>query len=481
MIQVEASTFEEVVKEQVWKDAMAKEYKSIMKNDVWDIMSRPKGRSVVTSKWLYKIKHGADGSIEKYKARFVACGFSQKEGEDYDDIFAPMARYTTIRSIVALTEIQGWTLHQMDVKIAFLHGLLQEMYVEQPPGFEVYDRKTHVCRLKKAPYGLKQAPRSWYACIYSYLMKLGFTRSNVDPNLYFKTIQECKRKLASKFEMKDLGLMHYFLGLEVWQKLGEIFLSQEKYVVKLLKRFGLVKCNSLPTTMELNFKKLCGEVVGSDLANPSEYKQLVGALMFLVNTGPDICFAINTLNQFMTEPHHVHWVTAKHVLRYLHGTINLGMRYDFGNIRLHGYIDTNWAANVVDRKSTFGCYFNMGSAMVSWMSWKQKSVALSTAKAMYIAASLAICEAIWLRKLFRELFEQVLDTIVIYCDNKSGIRLSKNHVFHDKSKHIEIRYHFIRDIVQRGVMRLLHISINAQIADILTKALPKRNFLVFRE
>lgn len=182
-------------------------------------------------------------------------------------------------------------------------------------------------------------------------------------------ILECKRKLASEFEMKDLGLMHYFLGLEVWQKLGDIFLSQGKYVVKLLERFGMIKCKPLPTPMEMNFKKLCGEIAGSDLANLSEYRQLVGALMFLVNTRPDICFAVNTLSQFMTEPHHVYWVAAKHVLRYLHGTINLGLRCVVGDVKLHEYTDADWVGSVVDRKSTSRC-FSLGSAMISWMSRK---------------------------------------------------------------------------------------------------------------
>jgi len=218
----------------------------------------------------------------------------------------------------------------MDVKTAFLHGSLEEeVYVEQPEGFEVHNRQTHVFRLKKALYGLKQAPRSWYEMIDSYLMKLGFTSSEVDPNLYFKVendkplilvlyvddlfltganplIHQCKRELAFEFDMKDLGLMHYFLGLEVWQKPGEIFLSQGKYVVKLLERFGMVDCKSVTTPRELKFKKLCGSVVGPDFINPSEYRQLIGALMFLVNSHPDICFAVNTLSQFMVEPHHIH-------------------------------------------------------------------------------------------------------------------------------------------------------------------------------
>eukprot|EP00253_Pinus_taeda_P036255 PITA_36255 len=287
----------------------------------------------------------------------------------------------------------------MDVKTTFLHdSIKEEVYVEQPEGFEIHNQKSHVCRLKKALYALKQAPRAWYERIDSYLMKLGFTKSEVDPNLYFKVeddkpltlvlyvddlfltdanplIHKCKRELDSEFEMNDLGLMHYFLGLEVWQKLGEIFLSQGKYVVKILERFG----------------------------------------------------------------------------------------------------------NVVDRKSTFGCYFSLGSTSISWISRKQKSVALSTTEAEYIAASMASCEAVWLKKLFSELFGYTLDTTVILCNNQSGIQLSENLVFHDCSKHIDIKYHFIRDMVQRGAIRLHHLRTDLQVADILTKPLGKVKFLTFRE
>eukprot|EP00253_Pinus_taeda_P017331 PITA_17331 len=187
--------------------------------------------------------------------------------------------------------------------------LQEEVYVEQPKGFEVEDRTTHVCRLKKALYGLKQASR---AC---------------EPLMI-----ECKKELASEFEMKDLGLMHYFLGLEVWQRPGEIFFSQVKYVVKLLERFGMIECKSLATPTEMNFKKLCGEAARLDMANPSEYRELIGALMFLVNTCPYICYAVNTLIQFMIEPLHAHWVAAKHILRYLHGMITLGLRYSTGDV-----------------------------------------------------------------------------------------------------------------------------------------------------
>jgi hypothetical protein len=208
-----------------------------MKNDVWEIMPRPEGKSVVTSKWVYKIKDVVNGSIDKYNAIFVARGFSQHEGEDYDETFSPISRYTSIRAIIYLATSMGWSLHQMDVKTIFLNGLMEEeVYIEQPQGFEVHLRETHVCILKKALYGLKQAPRAWYARVGSYLMRIGFSKSYVDPNLYYKVVNyapmilllyvddlfpigvnpliiQCKRDLSYEFDMKDHGLMHYYLGL----------------------------------------------------------------------------------------------------------------------------------------------------------------------------------------------------------------------------------------------------------------------------
>jgi hypothetical protein len=273
----EPSTFEEVADQQVWKDAMVEEYNSIMKNDVWEVVPRPEGKSVVTSRWLYKIKHVADGSIEKYKARFVARGFSQVEGVDYDETFALVARYTLIRAVISIAAEMGWKIHQMDVKTAFLNGLIQEeVYIEQPQGFEVHGRESHVCRLKKALYGLKQAPRAWYSRIDTYLQQMGFEKSEADPNLYYivvgddplilvlyvddlfitgveRLIDGCKQSLASEFEMKDIGLMHYFLGLEVWQEPGHIFLGQGKYVVDILKRFQMEDCRPMSTPMITSF------------------------------------------------------------------------------------------------------------------------------------------------------------------------------------------------------------------------------------
>jgi hypothetical protein len=204
--------------------------------------------------------------------------------------------------------------------------------------------------------------------------------------------------------------------------------------------------------------------------------------MYLVNTRPDICFAVNTLSQFMVEPRQEHWVAAKHVLRYLRGTMEYGLRYlGDGEVKLQGYSDSDWAGSATDRKSTSGCCFSLGSTMISWFNRKQTSVALSSAEAEYMAASTASCEAIWLHKLLAGLFDQELDPTVIYCDNQSCIKLSENPVFHDRSKHIEIRYHFIRDRVQKGAVKLQYIPTDQQVVDILTKPLAKGKFEAFRD
>jgi hypothetical protein len=386
---------------------------------------------VVSSRWLFKIKHPAGGSIENYKARFVAHGFSQKEGIDCEETFAPVARYTSIRTIIALAAKMKWKLHQMDVKTTFLNGLIEEeVYIEKPQGFEVEDRKSHVCRLKKALYGLKQVPRAWYGRIDSFLTSLGFTKSKADSSLYFKImnnepvilllyvddlfltgeeklITECKKRLASEFEMKDLGLMHYFLGLEVWQSPERIFLNQGKYTVEILKRFDMLECKPMNTPIEAKLKLLV-----------DTSSELIDSLMYPTNTRLDICFAVNTLSQFLVEPRCVHLVAAKHVMRYLKGTIDYGLSYDGDHdFTLSGYTDADWAGSVSDRKSTSGCCFSLGSAMISWQSRKQSSIALSTTEAEYIAACSASCEAIWLRKLLTDLFDLEVRATLILCDN----------------------------------------------------------------
>jgi hypothetical protein len=447
LLEEEPTSFEEDIQRKEWADAMTEEYQFIMKNEVWEIVPRPKSKYVVSSRWLFKIKHVADGSIEKYKTRFVTRGFYQKEGIDYEETSAPVARYTSIKTIIALAAKMKWKLHQMDVKTTFLNGVIEEeVYIDKPQGFEVEDRKYHVCRLKKALYRLKQAPRSWYGHIDNFFMSLGFTKSKEYSNLYFKVmndepvilvlyaddlfltreeklINECKKRLSSEFEMKYLGLMHYFLGLEVWKSPKRIFLNQGKYTVEILKRFNMLECKSMNTPMEAKLKLLVD--TSSDFIDATLYKQIIGSMMYLTNTRPDICFVVNTLSQFLVEPRHVHLVAIKHVMRYLKGTIDCGLSYDRDHdFTLSGYTDADWAGSVSDKKRTSGCCFSLGLAMISWRSRKQSSIALSIAEVEYIVACSASCKAIWIQNLLTGLFDLEMEAATILCDNQSCIKMT---------------------------------------------------------
>jgi hypothetical protein len=291
---------------------MVEEYDSILHNDVWEVVLRTVGKSVVTSRWLYKTEYATDGSIEKHKAHFVAQGFSQIEGVDYDETFAPVARYTSIRSIIAIATEMGWSIHQMDVKTTFLNRFIdEEVYIEQPQGFEVTERETHMCLLRKALYDLKQDPRAWYSRIDTYLLQMGFEKRDVDPNLYYiirgedtlililyvddffitgaeDLIATYKLGLASDFEMSDIGLMHYFLGMGVWQEESHIFLGQGKYVADILSRFQMEDCRPMSTPMITNWKKL--SALDSQLVDVIVYMQLIGSLMYLLT--PDQIFVL---------------------------------------------------------------------------------------------------------------------------------------------------------------------------------------------
>jgi hypothetical protein len=331
----------------------------------------------------------------------------------------------------------------MDLKTTFLNGVIEEeVYIEHQEDFEVYGRESHVCRLKRALYGLKQAPKAWYESIDSYLQGMDYVKNEADSNLYYimtgeeplilvlyvgdlfltssrRLITDCKRDLASEFDMKDLGSMHYFLGLEVWQRNGEICLGRGKYIVEILKRFRMQDYQPMSTHMVTNWKKI--DASKQEAVDSTLYMQLIGSLMYLVNTRPNICFVVNTLSRVMVEPRRAHWTVGKHMLRYLRGTVEYGLRYARGDgVKLMGYTNADWASNAVDRKNTSNCCFSLGSGVVSWFNGKQNSIALSFAEAEYIAA----CEAVWHRKLLMALLGQELELTIIHCDNQSCIKLS---------------------------------------------------------
>ena len=502
---IEPETFEEAVKDKSWQKAMENEIAMIEKNSTWELVSRPSDKPVIGVKWVYKTKLNLDGSVQKNKARLVAKGYSQKPGIDFNETFAPVARLDTIRTLVALAAQKGWRLFQLDVKSTFWNGVLhEEVYVDQPPGFVIKDREDGVYRLKKALYGLKQAPRAWYEEINSYFTKAGFQRSPNEATLYVKTAEsgilivslyvddiiytgsssklmlEFKTEMMKQYEMTDLGLLHHFLGLGVIQTESYIFLHQKKYAKTLLDKFGFKDYKSITTPLAVNEK--LSKVDGSEQADESLYRQIVGSLLYLTATRPDIMFAASLLARFMHGPTRKHMGTAKRVLRYIQGTLDYGIAYENGKETvLIDHCDSDWSGSEDDMKSTSGYAFNLGSGVFSWASVKQSSVALSTAEAEYVSAVEATAQAIWLRFVLSDFGEEHVEPTTILCDNTSAIAITKNPVHHHKTRHINRRFHFIRDALQNGEIDLMYCKTEEQVADILTKALAKDRFEYLRK
>jgi protein associated with RNAse G/E len=408
--------------------------------------------------------------------------------------------------LIALATKYHWKLHQLDVKSDFLNGeLKEEVYLTQPEGFVKSGQEHLVCKLKKALYGLKQAPRSWYEKIDSFFLQQGFMRSKSDPNLYTKfdekghvvlislyvddliitgnsekLISGIKKQMSQVFEMKDLGELHYCLGLEVWRNVGQTFVSQGKYVREVLKKFKMDQCKVSYAPMQQNTKLHCDD--GSKEVNDTVYRQMVGSLNYLTTTRPDIAYSVSVLSHFMAKPLEIHWNAAKGVLRYLKGTIDYGIKYtDSFDVELTGYSDSDWAGNSDDRRSTTGYAFGIGSRIVSWSSKKQPTVSLSSIEAEYKALCEATCEVVWLRRLLQDVGEEQRKATIIKCDNQSSIKLAKNQVYHSRTKHVDTQFHFVRENMQSNDIALMYCNTSENVVDIFTKPLGKIKFELFRE
>ena len=380
--------------------AMEAEMNMIHKNGTWKLVERPKGKNIIGVKWVFRVKYNSDGSINKYKARLVVKGYAQQPGVDYGETFAPVAQHDTIRLIIALAAHLGWKIFHLDVKSAFLNGdLEEEIYVNQPEGFIEEGKEDKVYLLKKALYGLKQAPRAWYNKGDSYLTRQGFRRSVNEATLYVKVgenskqvilslyvddmlvtgndpqmLQNFKIEMEKMFEMSDLGYMHYFLGMEIHQEHNGIFLSQRKYAQDILKKFKMDTCKAVSTPFTLNLKLLKND--GDRLSTPTSFRSLVGSLLYLTASRPDLMFPASMLSRYMTSPSEVHFGVAKRVLRYLKGTLDFGIWFEStGYLKLVGYCDSDWAGCVDDSKSTSSYVFSLGSEIFSWNSKKQEVVA----------------------------------------------------------------------------------------------------------
>jgi hypothetical protein len=485
-----------------WVLAMQEVLNNFKRNEVWSLVPRPK-QNVVGTKWVFRNKQDEHRVVTRNKARLVAKGYSQVVGLDFGESFAPAARLEFIRILLAYAAHHSFRLFQMDVKIAFLNGpIKEEVYVEQPPGFEDNRYPDHVFKLSKALYGLKQAPRAWYECLRDFLIANTFKVGKADPTLFTKTCdgdlfvcqiyvdgiifgstnqkscEEFSRVMTQKFEMSMMGELTYFLGFQVKQLKDGTFLSQTKYTQDLLKRFGMKDAKPAKTPMGTD-----GHVdlnKGGKSVDQKAYRSMTGSLLYLCASRPDIMLSVCMCSRYQSDPRECHLVAVKRILRYLVSTPCFGIWYPKGStFDLIGYSDCDYAGCKVDRKSTSRTCQFLGRSLVSWSSKKQTSVALSTAEAEYVSAGHCCAQLLWMRQTLRD-FGYNLSKVPLLCDNESATRMADNPVEHSRTKHIDIRHHFLRDHQQKGDIEVYHISTENQLADIFTKPLDEKTFCRLR-
>jgi histone deacetylase 1/2 len=486
-----------------WLTAIDKEYKALMDNRTWTLVPFQGQENIIDSKWIYKTKYKADGTIERRKARLVARGFQQTAGLDYDETFSPVVKSSTVRIILSIVVHLNWEVRQLDINNAFLNGNLKEtVFMHQPEGYIDQTKPSHICKLNKAIYGLKQAPRAWYDSLRHTLLNWGFQNTKSDSSLFVlkeadhttflliyvddiiitgsnnKSLEAFISQLNLAFSLKDLGNLHYFLGIEVYRDNSGMYLKQTKYIRDLLKKFNMENASSCPTPMVTGRQFT---TKGELMSNPTHYRQAIGALQYLTNTRPDIAFAVNKLSQYMSSPTIDHWQGIKRILRYLHGTTNLGLHIKPStDLDIAGFSDADWATSIDDRKSMAGQCVFLGETLVSWASRKQKVVSRSSTESEYRALADLAAEVAWLKSLLGELKVPILRKPVLWCDNLSAKALASNPVMHARSKHIEIDIHYIRDQVIHNEVTVAYVPTADQIADCLTKALTHTRFNIMR-
>jgi histone deacetylase 1/2 len=500
----EPQTLHEALGDKNWKEAMDSEYQALMKNKTWHLVPSKKGQNIIDCKWVYKVKRKADGSLDRYKARLVAKGFKQRYGIDYEDTFRPVVKAATIRTILSIAISRGWTLRQLDVQNDFLHGVLEEdVFMRQPPGYEQKDG--YVCKLDKALYGLKQAPRAWYSRLSTRLHELGFKSSKSDTSLFFYSKGDVTifmlvyvddiivasssidatnallKNLNQEFALKDLGRLHYFLGIEVKEVNNGIVLTQEKYAMDVLKRVNMSDCKAVNTPLSISEKLSAHEGNPFGPEDSTRYRSLVGALQYLTLTRPDLSFSVNKVCQYLHAPTTKHWAAAKRILRYLKHTVKLGLKISKSNsLLVSAFSDADWAGCLDDRRSTGGFAVFIGPNLVSWSARKQATVSRSSTEAEYKALANATAKIMWIQTLLLELGVQVPRAAKVRCDNIGAKYLSSNPVFHTRTKHIEVDYHFVRERVARKLLQVEYISTTDQVADGFTKTLAVRQLEMFR-
>lgn len=507
-----------------WKIAMAEEVKSIIDNKTWNLTKRTSETKAIGSRFILRDKIDPEKGNTKRKARIVAKGFLQQPGKDFHETYAPVARLSSIRTAIALAARNRMNIRQYDVTTAYLNGKLdEEVFMEIPRWFEdvltfiINERigdgewiskvqeilselqsGDTVCHMRKAIYGLKQAARVWHNLLDRELRNLGAHPTKSDPCVYLKNKGEklmiiviyvddllimCKdhneilnfgRGLSKVFDMKDVGDVKRCLGMDFVINQKGIFINHETYIASVLTRFGMIDCNQVSTPLDPGTHLTKDKVWEESDGEKPPYRELVGCLLYLsISTRPDLSHAACILSQFNDCFGKIHWNAAKRVLRYLKGTMKSGILYEYDNNELAGYVDADWGSSIHDRRSCTGYVFLLSGGAIVWDSRKQRTVALSTTEAEYMAMADAAKEIVHLRRFLLELETSEAKSIKLYVDNMSAQKLAVNPVHHSRTKHIDVRHHFIREVVKSGQVELEHVESGKMLADVLTKFLPK--------
>lgn len=500
----EPTSVTDAMKNDNWKNAMVEEFNALIDNGTWTLVPRHSSMNVVGSKWIFRLKQKSDGSLDRYKARLIAKGYTQERGVDFAETFSPVVKHATIRLVLTHAIAQNWKVRQLDVKNAFLNGTLNEdVYMSHPPGFKDKNFPNYVCKLNKSIYGLRQSSRAWFQKFSKFLLSYGFFNSKSDSSMFIlRSNNDCVvvlvyvddiivtgssdsmlsrflGKLKEAFPVTDLGDLHYFLGIQVTRSSSGMFLSQSKYAKDILEKWNMQFCKPVSTPVVGNKLSI---TEGHPMENPTLYRQLAGALQYLTITRPDLSFAVNCICQFMHSPTNVHYQAAKRILRYVAGTIDYGLHLSSHNPQdLFAYSDADWAGCPDTRCSTTGMAIYYGNTLVSWASQKQHIVSRSSTEAEYRAVAATVAELTWLHNLTRELGIPLHHKPMLFCDNVSTIYLTANPVYHARTKHLELDFHFVREKVSNGELVVRYIPTDQQVADILTKSMSTSGFSVLRD
>ena len=485
-----------------WLTAMEQEMESMYSKYVGELIDLPESVRPIWCKWIYKKKRGVDGKVDTFKSWLVSKGYTQKEGVDYEDIFSPIAMLKSIRILFSIAAALDYEIWKMNIKRAFLNGYLDEsIYMMQPKGFIVEGQEQKVCKLLRSIYRLKQASRSWNLRFDETIKTFGFEQ-NIDVPCVYKYIKETKvvflvlyvadilliendigllsdvkKWLVEKFQMKDLGQASYVLGIQIIRDRKNRLLapSQESHIDKVLARFSMQnsKKGQLPTQhgIVLSKEQCPTKPREEEEMRRVPYASTVGSLTYaMLCTRPDIFYAIGIVSRYQSNPGLAHWIVVKHILKYLRRTRNYMLIYSGADLNPIGYTDSDFMSNKDRRKSTSGSVFTLGGGAVVWRSVKQSSIADSTMEAEYISACEAAKEAVWLKKFFTDLevIPNMDKPIVLYCDNSGAVANSKEPRSHKRGKHIERKYHLIREIVNRGDVAVMKIASQDNLADPFT-------------